>query len=249
MLEKINWEQDDIYVLILTLIVSALVIKIRKANNRLKTVEKENSRLLADGALYESEYLKFQLQPHTLNNILAHLKLTSKKLNNGMDALSEILEYILYHGKHHLVSVKQELDFIDKYIELNDLFLTEIDSIKTDYKQVNQQLKYYNEPCVPHLITAYFLENAFKHGNQKHQDFLNITALLTEEAFELIVINKVSDRYLENRTQKNNPIEGGIGLKNMEKRLELLSSNKYFIETNIKENDQQFVAKLKITFK
>ncbi|MBK9288868.1 MAG: hypothetical protein IPN38_14560, partial [Flavobacteriales bacterium] len=62
--------------------------------------------LEAENALLETEHLKFQLQPHTLNNILANLKTIATKLSRGMDALSSTLDYILYKGRTHLVCVE-----------------------------------------------------------------------------------------------------------------------------------------------
>lgn len=56
-----------------------------------------------------------------------NLKLIAKKLNKGMDALSETLDYILYKGNEkHLVSIEDEFNFIRKYLTLNDLFIREI---------------------------------------------------------------------------------------------------------------------------
>ena len=202
-----------------------------KYNNEKKLREdlaSENRKLLADSALLEAEHLKFQLQPHTLNNILAHLKLTANKLNKGLASLSETLEYILYKGNNHLVTVDEEMTFIQEYLRLNELFISELDSIKEDYSQVNKNSKYFSSPCIPHLITAYFIENAFKHGNITEKESLKISLKLTDNEFQLTVINKI-----KNKPQTAN---GGLGLNNMKKRLELLVANKYDIKNNITED-------------
>ncbi len=88
-----------------------LYIKYKDAQKQHDKLSKENAKLIADNAFLEAEHLKFQLQPHTLNNILAHLKLTANKLNKGLASLSETLEYILYKGNNHMVSVDEELTF------------------------------------------------------------------------------------------------------------------------------------------
>lgn len=235
--------------IILLLIVTGLCIwlytKLKKEKIINDNLSKErdhlagaNSRLIADNALLEAEHLKFQLQPHTLNNILANLKLISSKLNKGLDALSETLDYILYKGNTHLVSIEEELNFLKKYLDLNDLFITEIDSIKINLSNVNNNSKYYKTKCLPHLISAYFLENAFKHGDISHPNFLNLEIKLSDTSFEMIVINKIRKKAIETN--------GGIGLSNMKKRLELLQSGKFEINTN--HNDQEYVASLIIRF-
>ena len=232
-------EITEIIILILVLLIIWLGIKLGQASKEKKKINSENRKLIADNALLETEQLKFQMQPHTLNNILANLKVTANKLNKGMDSLSETLDYILYKGNNHLVSVQDELDFISKYLSLNDLFISEIDSIKSDFSQVNKNSKYYTKSCIPHLITAYFIENAFKHGDIKHPEFLNIQVKLSDSNFNIIVINKT--------TLSASKPKGGIGLSNMKKRLELLLDNNFEVKTSAYENE--YHSSLTIFFK
>jgi len=215
-----------------------LFTKLKKAQKQKDKLAKENAKLLAENTLLEVEQLKFQLQPHTLNNILAHLKLTANKLNQGLASFSETLEYILYKGKNHLVSVDEEINFIQEYLRLNEIFISELDAIKVDYSQVNKHSKYFHSPCIPHLITAYFIENAFKHGNIKEKESLKIILKLSDKEFEMKVVNMMK--------QKTTTTRGGLGLKNMKRRLELLNSNKYYIQNSINEN--QFHSQLTIIF-
>lgn len=233
-----NNNQDLIYFLLL--IVASICIwlyfKLKAEKKDREKLVKENTKLIADNALLEAEHLKFQLTPHTLNNILQNLQSIAKKLNTGMETLSETLDYILYKGNKHMVSVEEELQFIEKYLELNDLFTSELDSIKL-HKNIQQKSKYYSTPCLPHLISAYFIENAFKHGDIHHPDFLQVSVRLTDSNFELIVKNKIGNR-------KNG--KGGIGLVNMKKRLELLVNGKYEVKTE--ELNSIYSSKLLIQF-
>lgn len=215
-----------------------LYVKLRKERKKMAEISFENRKLIADNAMLEAEHLKFQLQPHTLNNILANLRSIARKLNRGMDSLSGSLEYILYKGKTHFVSVEDEVKFIEQYLALNDLFVTEVDSIKLITDQVDTKSKYYHTPCLPHLITAYFIENAFKHGDQKHPEFLKIQIALTDRYFEIIVTNKF------NKQATNGP--GGLGLVNMKKRLDLLAEGRY--ETHFQANNTEYQSKLKLLF-
>lgn len=180
--------------------------------------------LEAENALLETEHLKFQLQPHTLNNILANLKTIATKLSRGMDALSSTLDYILYKGRTHLVCVEDELEFIETYLRLNDLFLTEVDAIVVDTASVDRSSIHFKKACIPHLISAYFIENAFKHGDKDHPEFLRIRLKLDQQVFQLHVTNRV--------LKKPNDRLGGLGLANMKKRLELLMMGRYTINTS-----------------
>ena len=195
--------------------------------------------LEAENASLETEHLKFQLQPHTLNNILANLKTISNKLSRGMDALSSTLEYILYKGRTHLVSVEDELAFIKTYLDLNDLFIAEVDAIQVDESAVDRSSPYYRTLCIPHLITAYFIENAFKHGDVNHPEFLRITVRLDHTLFQLHVTNRIR--------QKPSDKPGGLGLRNMEKRLELLLAGRYEVRSS--STHEAYHAILTIQFK
>lgn len=230
-------EQERVLIFLIFISIVLLVLwvnntyKLKVEREKQERLSKINSKLLADNALLEAEQLKFQLQPHTLNNILANLKSIANKLNKGMDSLSETLDYILYRGQTHLVSIEDELNFIKKYLALNDLFISELDTIKIDSSKVNRSVKQFNSLSVPHLITAYFIENAFKHGDVNHPEFLKIDLKLDEKAFELHVTNRI----------KNKPISktGGLGLVNMKKRLDILHTNKYEIKTQSDESSFQ----------
>jgi len=214
--------------------------KFVKKNKELKTelskYKQENNSLTQNNALLEAEQLKFQLQPHTLNNILANLKVFASKLNKGLFSLTQTLDYILYKGGKHLVSVKDELDFVNEYLKLNDLFIAEIDSISKDYSKMNEYSIFHSSPCIPHLITAYFLENAFKHGDLNHREFLKITVVLTDNHFEFNVANKIK--------KTPNTDKGGLGLINMNRRLQLLSTQKFEIKNAIVGDEYHTTLKI-----
>jgi LytS/YehU family sensor histidine kinase len=198
----------------------------------------ENQRFKEQMKLLENEQLKFQLQPHTVKNILANLRLFAKKLNQGMDTLSETLDYVLYNGQHQYVSVEEEIGFMKRYIKLNDLFIPGIDCIKINDSELETTCFYYTNKCIPHLITAYFIENAFKHGDTAHEDFLFINVRLNDQRFELEVINKVNTSITVERK--------GIGLSNMRKRLEYLSQDRFSV--NFVQNGNEYIARLVIHF-
>lgn len=218
-------------------IVVWLRFKLTAEKKRVDELTKDMAQLVAKNTMLEAEHLKFQLQPHTLNNILANLRSIASRLHNGMEALSETLDYILYKGNAHLVSVESELDFVKRYLALNDLFLSEIEAVKLDDSEVNKRGKHYDSPCVPHLITAYFIENAFKHGDINHPEFLRIKVKLTDALFELHVVNKIG-RFNMRKSS------GGIGQRNMQKRLDLLLPGKSEIKFSCNEEEYHSILRL-----
>lgn len=234
---------------IMRLAIAAMVIVIIWLYVRLKTLttekeklQRKNARLEADNAMLEADHLKFQLHPHTLNNVLYNLQIIAGKLNDGMQSFTGVMEYIIYKGGRHMVSVEDEIEFISKYLELNKVFLNEIDSIKICADKVDKSCKHYSSPCIPHLITAYFLENAFKHGDKDHEQFLKVDVELTNGYFTLSVINRIPASVFE----KKHTVNGGIGLNNMRKRLEILHAGHYEIATEAKEREFHSVLKLQL---
>lgn len=246
---------NEIILFVLALIIAViwLAIKLNKANKLNKQIDaknvallsqnnklhRENSKLIADNAMLEAEHLKFQLQPHTLGNVVTTLNAIAKNLHRGTESLAESLNYILYKGNKHLVTVEEEISFIKKYIQLNQLLYSDIISTSIDDSQASNSSKFYNTQCIPHLISAYLVENAYKHGDKTHPDFLRIILKLSDHSFEMTVINRINSKPVEN-------MNGGLGLINMEKRLELLLSGKYEVKRN--SNEQEYQSSLIIRF-
>jgi two-component system LytT family sensor kinase len=233
-------EEAYLYTTIFVLAVLLVYLYYRYSEEEQKRdkLSKENARLVAQNAMLEAEQLKFQLQPHTLNNILANLKAVASKLHRGMDALSETLEYILYKGKGHLVSVEDELIFIRQYLQLNEMFLNHFDAVRMDDSRVDGKSQFYRKPCIPHLVTGYLLENAFKHGDVRHADFMRIRILLKDEWFEMEVVNKVREEKIIKT--------GGVGLTNMRKRLDLLVPDRYDLKQERSANEYSTTITIKL---
>ena len=234
-------EDNEVLIFILVVFIAGniwLYKKYKGIQKQRDKLSKENVKLIADNALLEGEQLKFQLQPHTLRNMVSTLNVAAKNLYRGSESLAETLDYILYHDNKHLVSIEDELKFLEKYKALQGNFVYQIDSIKIDKSQVNTNSKYFSTACVPHLITAYFIENAFKHGDINHPEFLKITLKLSATTFELIVVNKIISNPKESKI--------GIGLSNMRKRLDLLLTGRFDLNNSC--NMQEYISTLIIRF-
>lgn len=218
----------------LLLTVAVLVLKYKKDNDNLA---KQNTRLIADNAVHEVEVLKEKLKPHALKNTLAYMKASITGLNKSIESLSEILDYILYGTKGHLVCPKDELAFLNNLLDFHSIRLEQI-SINPII-EVDEHSAFYEIPCIPHLVSAYFIENALEHGDIKASDFLQVNVRLSGSEFSISVKNKM-------KTTKKEVVlneKGGIGLDNLEKRLNLLST-KHNVSTGVENG--YFLADLKI---
>jgi len=238
-----------IFIIILAIVIIWLIIKLnktielnKKLNFQILSLESKNNKLhnenillVGDNAMLEAEHLKFQLQPHTLGNVVATLNAIVKNLHRGTESLAESLNYILYRGNTHLVSVEEEISFIKKFIQLNQFLNSDIVSANLDDTKVDKESMHYNLKCIPHLISAYLVENAYKHGDKTHPDFLKITLKLTDYSFEMVLVNRIASKQTKS-------INGGLGLVNMRKRLELLLGGKYELKCTV--NEQEYHSSL-----
>jgi LytS/YehU family sensor histidine kinase len=120
-----------------------------------------------------------------------------------------------------MVSVEEEIGYIEQYVNMHKLLRHEQEGLEV-VPDVDKQSPHYNKPCIPHLITGYLIENAFKHGDFEHPDFLRIQVELKGRRFRLEVINMIGP-HKENQ-------EGGVGLKNMKERLDVLVGKNHSFE-------------------
>ena len=173
--------------------------------------ELENQKLRT-----ELSYLKMQVNPHflfnALNNIysLAVIE-NSNRTGNSILKLSELIRYMLYEKEdaESKVSLEKEIYHINSYIDLeklryqNDLFVNF--SIEGDIA---------GKRIAPLLLFP-LIENAFKHGVITDPDKpVTISLKVSNQRLQFSIDNYNND-YVKDKN-------GGIGIQNVKKRLELL---------------------------
>lgn len=168
-------------------------------------LEKENIQL-------EYNFLKAQINPHflfnTLNNIYSFSITTPEKVADIILKLADLMRYSLYETEAELVELSREIAFLESYVQLQRIRHEE---------QARLTFTVTGNPdglLVPPLILIVFVENAFKHGPQSSTQPGWV-------AIELLIDNrKLSLRTVNNVSGKPGQSAGGIGLKNVRKRLE-----------------------------
>ena len=185
----------------------------RDDRKRLQALEKQNLE-------QQLEYLRYQINPHffmnTLNNIHALVDIDPEKAKDTILELSKMMRFVLYEGNKQGVPLSRELDFIRHYITLMKLRYTDKVRITTDLPQEAPDRQ------IPPLILITFIENAFKHGVSYQSD-----------SFIEVKVTTGSDRlYFTCRNSKVEPAtvidrQGGVGLVNVRKRLNLLYPHDY----------------------
>jgi LytS/YehU family sensor histidine kinase len=183
----------------------------------------------------ELSLLKSQINPHfffnTLNNLYG---LTVEKSDDAPDVvlkLSEMMRYTIYMGKEDVVPLKEEITFLQNYIDLHKLRYHE----NIDIQFETTLTKEYQ---IAPLLFIIALENAFKHGAEK----------LTKNAYIYLSMKDIEDCLeftIENNFDKNyKETTPGIGLNNLKERLELLYPKKHLL--TIDKFDSVYKLSLKI---
>lgn len=180
----------------------------------------------------ELEQLKSQVNPHflfnTLNNLHVLTKTDPEKASQVILGLSDLLRYQLYDSAKEKILLSKDIAFIHNLLSMEKLR-------KDDFTyEVNAEGKIDGITLPPFLFIP-FVENAIKHGaSTAGHSYLKLNFRITPKQLYF---------YSENSKPpaKNNSI-GGLGLKNIKRRLELLYPDNHTLE--ITEDASKYIVNL-----
>lgn len=191
------------------------------------TIQKElqEAHIKAEQKQSEFNVLQAQLSPHFLFNVLNNLYGISIDDHERVPALllklSNLLRYSVYSAKKPFVPLKDELDYIQNYIDFEQIRISDRLMLQTDI-----------EPGIPPtiqiapMVLIVFVENAFKHAKNTLVQPIHIAISLTIS--DNFICFSVSNSYHIEKQMDRMPIEGsGVGLANTIRRLELLYGTDY----------------------
>ncbi len=199
-----------------------------------------NKKIMLEKSKVEVDYLRSQINPHfllnTVNNIYSQIITKDDTAPDSIIALSDLMKYLLHQAKEPSINLDEEIHFIDSYINWEKLKDSKKNNI-TFTKTVENQ----NAQIAP-LLLINFIENAFKHVGSKENKAGNIAIQLTvkDDTLEFVIENTKPGAIITS----NQKSEGGLGLKNVSQRLNLLypQNHKLFF----KETDDYFTVNLTI---
>lgn len=191
---------------------------------------KQMGRLQLEKKQAELQVLKNQLSPHflfnTLNSFYSQLFDTQPDVAKDILKLSEMLRYVTYDNENDTILLKDEIEFLQNYI---DLFKRRFDTIPVRFDFPKGE----NTQKIPSLLLVHFVENAFKHGILD-DDLKPIDIHLKTEGNQLTF--KVSNYFRKNEEHYD---VSGIGHKNVRQRLEILFPENHNLNIEIKDDIYQ----------
>jgi hypothetical protein len=169
----------------------------------------------------ELSFLRSQVNPHflfnSLNNIYSLVYHQSEQSLAAIAKLSDLLRYMLY-DTNEKVPLQKELDYINKYIELQQM---RFESTAPIHVTISGNT---DRASIPPLLLIPFVENAFKHGDMKNPQAIAIRLSVDDAAIHFNISNPIGHH------QKD--ASGGIGLENVQRRLELLYPRRHTLQVS-----------------
>ncbi len=214
-------------------IIFFLVISIiyRLILNRIQHEKKLKERE-AEQLATELKFLRSQISPHflfnVLNNLVSMARHHSEQLEPSLIQLASLMRYMLYESDEKKVPLSREIEYLKSYIELQKIRFEEDVSIHTD-------IRYEEEPYrIEPMLLIPFVENAFKHGVALvDHPSIHIHLQVIAQALHFSVENKFS-----NATDQSKDTESGIGLSNVKTRLQLLYPGQHLLKVD--DHDEIF---------
>ena len=225
--------------LTINLFITALALGFGLTKHWLKN-EKRNQILTKEKLTAELDFLKAQLNPHFLFNILnmAFSSATSHgddRTADMIEKLSSLMRYMLYESNVDRIELSKEIEYIENYINLQKLRLSADLPVNISYN-VNGDI---HKNKIAPLILIPFVENAFKYGVKLgHQSDINIKIKIRNNDFLFTIEN--TNFNATNRLENKN---SGLGLKNVKKRLSIIYPDKHQLKITRNNN---FCVDLKI---
>jgi len=220
-----------------------LAMSIKLTRNWITTRQREQA-LAKEKLETELKFLRAQFNPHflfnTINSIFVLIHKNPKMASDALAKFSDLLRYQLYECNEQHISIEQELSYMENFMELKKLRLDKNVTV-TFHK---------GTPSLPELMVAPFIimpfvENAFKHVSQHKQDvnWIKIGFHFDQHQFQVNISNSVDNIPAANEAM----VYRGIGLQNVQRRLELLYPAQH--ELTIQRDKNAYHVQLKLSLR
>lgn len=215
----------------------AMSIKLTK-----KWIQTKRRQQLLEKEKLETElkFLKNQFNPHflfnTINSIFFLIHKNPDKASASLAKFSELLRYQLYECNDKQIPLSNEIAYLENFVELEKLRLNKNLEISL---QIEQQ--YAKHLGIAPFILMTFVENAFKHVSKHTHDpnWITINLYMDQQQLNFSIANSTS------ACKANDVVHyGGIGLQNVQRRLELIYPGQYTLQ--VQSNKNSFDVKLQL---
>lgn len=219
-----------------TIMVVSLLSLMKMLIHRVRT-ERHTQRVEKQRLETELEYLKAQVNPHFLfnaiNSVYVLIRKDPDKAAETLIKLSDLLRFQLYDCSDDYITIEMELEYLNNYMNLEKL--RKGDKVKVSF---NLKGDFSGFRLAPFMLIP-FLENAFKY----------VSPVEGESRIDIDFIregNQLTARFVNTFDGQPHYAVGGIGLKNVRRRLELLYPGNYKLDIEQPEGKYRVTLMLQI---
>jgi two-component system, LytTR family, sensor kinase len=185
----------------------------------------------------ELKYLRLQINPHFLfnglNTVYGSIDMGNSQARNMLVQFSDLLRYNLYEADVELIAIEKEIKYLRNYVALQKARSNDNMEVTLDINYTDGTVK------VAPLIFMAFVENAFKYVSRDDKAINRIVISLHQQPGKL---DFICENTYEDEGESS---EGGIGLSNARRRLELLYKDRF--QLDIKKENSLYRVELTIT--
>ena len=208
------------------LVIAGAAVKLMLDYGELQKKMVETAKEKAEAEL---NFLKSQINPHfifnSLNSVYFLIHKENVEARGALHKFSEMLRYQLYEVNDDKIPVETEIHYLKDYIDLQQLRKDEKYTVQ--FNCAPAVTGFSIEP----LLLVPFVENSFKHISHFNDkiNFVKVDLSLVKNTFIFSVSNSKEEQQLTEQ-------QGGIGLNNVKRRLELLYPGRHALKIDKTQN-------------
>ena len=222
-----------------TVAATTFAMSIKLAKNWLQT-QRRQQMLEKEKLETELNFLKYQFNPHflfnSINSIFFLIHKNPDMASASLAKFSELLRHQLYECNDHQIPLGKEIAYLENFIELEKLRQNDNLEVVFDVQEQRD-----GQPGIAPFVLMTFMENAFKHVSREHDEpnWIRGNLQLDNTNLTFNLSNSISE---EPNTEVVN--YGGIGLKNVRRRLDLIYPGKY--QLDVRRDTDRFIVHFEV---
>lgn len=187
----------------------------------------------------ELKHLKRQINPHFLFNMLNNANVLIKKnpeeASQLLFKLEDLLRYQINDSSKDRVELSSDIRFLNDFLNLEKIRRDRFEYVLSKEGDINKV-------SLPPLLFIPFVENAVKHNpDSENASFVHISFKVWNNELTFQCTNSKPPHPPEESKTK----PGGLGLKNIKRRLDLLYPGKHALQ--IEDNESNYKVSLHLT--
>ena len=243
---QVSWRSEDMVGTVAYILRDSLNLAVFGAGatalalaRRWVTAEQSLKESEAARAQTELSNLRNQINPHfllnTLNNIYALTAFDTAKAQETIQELSKMLRHILYDYQQPTVPLADEVEFLENYVKLMRIRLSQ--SVEVTFTKDIQSSSVEVAP----MIFISLVENAFKHGiSPTEPSYIHINITADEHTIVCDIRNTNNPKTASDHSGH------GIGLQQVQRRLELAYPDRYIWQKGTSDDNKMYYSTITI---